>query len=332
MRLLTIVVVVLAALYSGYWFLGARALAGALETQVAELQDDGWTVDYEALNTAGFPSRFDTTATNLTVADPAGTLSYEAPLLQMLTLSYQPNRVIVAFPDTHKVTVPQIGAIDVTSNGLRASANVGVSTALPLRNVTAEAESMTLENAAGLGVTLQNLLIALREGAGVANTYDVYVGAQALQLPAPLMARLNPTGILPDSIKVAKVDGAVTLDRPLDRTTTSEWARDPAQVQAFALRDLALTWGNLMISGDGAVTLDAAGMPNGTITLRANDWQQMLDIAIEANLVPQNAVFLARSMGQSLSLGAQDLTVPVAFADGRWSIAGFDLGPAPQLQ
>lgn len=331
MRLLTIVVVVLAALYSGYWWLGARAVAGATESQITQLRADGWTVEYDALDTKGYPSRFDTTATNLTLSSPDAQVQYSAPRVQALALSYQPNRVILAFPDAQAVTVPQIGTVDVTSSGLRASAEVGVATSLPLRNFTAEALSMTLETPVGLEISLQNLLGALREGSGAANTYDVYLGAQDIAPPAALMAQINRDGLLPETLSVAKIDATVTLDRPLNRESLSAWQGDPGQVQALTLRDMALTWGTLMITGTGAVTIGADGVPDGDITIKANDWQRMLNIAVAAGAIPQDAIFVAQGMGQLLSLGAADLTLPIKFANGRWSIGPSDLGPAPRF-
>jgi hypothetical protein len=57
----------------------------------------------------------------------------------------------------------------------------------------------------------------------------------------------------------------------------------------------------------------------------------MLDIALEAGLLPTDMQFLARSMGQTLSQGATDLTLPISFLNGNMSVGPIPMGPAPKF-
>lgn len=70
MRRLTFIVLILAAIYAGYWFIGVGAMEKSAADQFNDLEKSGWQVDYTDLSTAGFPSRFDTTVNDLTLTTP----------------------------------------------------------------------------------------------------------------------------------------------------------------------------------------------------------------------------------------------------------------------
>lgn len=330
MRRLTIFVVVLALIYSAYWVVGARAVRGGAVAQAAALQEAGWAVTFDDLSVQGFPSRFDTSIAALDIASPDAAVGYAAPFLQALALSYQPNRVILAFPPTQTVTLG--GApFEVVSTDLRASVGLAANTSLALDAATAEARQVTVTGDAMGTLTFTDLLTAVRErGGDLPNSYDVYLNAQSLVLPTHLRAQLQGSG-LPDTLDIVNLDGTVVLDRPLNRHTLPTWPEDPARVRGLTLRSLTVRWGDLAITGDGAITVDATGTPEGTITLRATDWQRMLDIALDAGLLPPDLQFMAASMGQTLSQGQPDLNLPIRFQNGNLSLGPIPLGPAPKV-
>ena len=85
MRPLLILVAILAALYGGYWLVGERQIEARAAQALDDLRAEGWQVDYASLDTSGFPSRFDTTLTDLRIADPSGQVTWSAPFVQALT-------------------------------------------------------------------------------------------------------------------------------------------------------------------------------------------------------------------------------------------------------
>ena len=330
MRRLTIFVLAVAVIYSGYWFVGARAVTNTAEAQITQLRNDGWTVDYDDLVVRGFPSRFDTGLTDIQVGSPNGDLGYAAPFLQAFALSYQPNKAIMAFPNTQDLTFGT-ETFNIASTGLRASVGVGANTALSLDAVTAEAQDVVVSNPQMGALSFTDLLIALRESSPLPNSYDVYFNAQNVALPDQISALLNSGGTLPAALEIVNADATIVLDKPLNRHTLPAWEVDPGKLRGMTVRDLNIRWGDLAITGDGSITVDETGTPDGTMTLRATDWQRMLDIALEAGLLPVDMQFLARSMGQTLSQGAPDLTLPLTFLNGNMSIGPIPLGPAPKV-
>lgn len=330
MRRLTIFVVALALIYSAYWLVGARTVTQTAEARIAELRQAGWQVGYNDLAVRGFPSRFDTSVTALDLTSPQGDIRYAAPFVQALALAYQPNRVILALPDQQDITLGG-QPFGIASTGLRASVGLTANTALALDTATAEAQAVTVTDPGGGSWAFTDLLAAIRAASGRPHSYDVYLNAQNFALPDSWRARLSAGGSLPPALEIVNVDATVVLDRPLNRHTLPAWETDPGQLRGLTVRTLNIRWGELAITGDGEITVDETGTPKGTLTLRATDWQRMLDLAIEAGLIDPDFRFMASSMGQTLAQGAEDLTLPIRFLNGNFSIGPIPLGPAPKF-
>ena len=91
-RILGGVVVLAAALWCGWWFVGRAGHVAAIETWAEDRRRAGWDVSYEELGVAGFPNRFDTTLSEVTMADPASGVAWSAPFVQFLSLAYKPHQ------------------------------------------------------------------------------------------------------------------------------------------------------------------------------------------------------------------------------------------------
>ena len=122
MRTLFVVVALLAALYGGYWFIGQSQIERRAEAALADLEARGWDVAYSDLSTTGFPSRFDTTVSDIALTSPDGGIAWAAPFVQVFALSYRPNRIIAAWPDMQSLAVGG-QRLDIAAQGLRASAS-----------------------------------------------------------------------------------------------------------------------------------------------------------------------------------------------------------------
>ena len=131
MRKLLVLIFALAALWSGYWFVGATAVERGTQVLLDDLRAQGWQVEVADVGTRGFPNRFDTTATQVKLADPLGGFTWTAPFFQVLALSYKPNHVIAALPESQSFELPG-QTLQVDSTRMRASLVVEPGTALAL--------------------------------------------------------------------------------------------------------------------------------------------------------------------------------------------------------
>jgi len=326
MRGLTIIVAVLTTLYSGYWFVARAAVSQGTDALIETLRDGGWQVDFASLSTVGFPNRIDTTATELRLADPAG-LAWAAPFFQVFALSYRPNEIIAVWPDEQVLTLAG-QRLSITSQGLRASARIGISTALPLDQVTAESGPMRVDSDQGWSVSLDRALTAFRRAGPVPATYDAFAEATALVPPAVLVARIDPEGNLPETVSRARMDAGLTFDRPLDRFT----GEDGPLLTALDLREMVLEWGDITLSAQGTLTVDARGVPDGRITLSVTNWRGLLDLAVAAGAFSPDVAPTWQAMAETMSGGTDQIDLPVTFQNGLMSMGFIPLGPAPLLR
>ena len=330
MKRLTYIVVILALVYSGYWFVGARTVENGVKTQLTQIQNDGWSVQYDTVATRGFPSRFDTTLTDVDMVAPDQSVGFMAPMIQVLSLSYQPNKAIIAFPPEQQVVLDGL-PVAVISDGLRASVSANANTALSLDQVSAEATSIALMLDQAALSSVETMLGSLRESSAAPNTYDAYFTLANLVWPELILGQLPSTAGLPHQIDEITVDVAITLDRTLNRHTIKDWATDPGQLRGLTVRSSLITWGAYEISANGRLTVDASGTPDGTVTLTINDWEGLLNAVQALGMMPPQFQFIARSMGQNLSDGSQELILPISVQNGNLSVGPIPLGPAPKF-
>ena len=100
------------------------------------------------------------------------------------------------------------------------------------------------------------------------------------------------------------------------------------------LRLAEAAWGPLQISLSGGMDVDTAGVPEGQVTVRAENWREMLRMAQSAGALPEPVVQTAeRALGFLAGLGGnpEALDVQLNLTGGRIAIGPVPLGPAPRL-
>ena len=325
MRYLMIFVVVLAGLYGGYWFIGRHLVENGFEGFIASMVADGWDIRYSDLSTQGFPSRFDTTITDFSVTHPSNGISWSTPLFQALALSYRPTEMIAVWPEQQIITLPG-DRLTVTAQGLRASAGVELRLRAPLDKVTLESGPMTILSEQGWQVALDRMLFAFRAAGPGPADYDVFLESENILPPTDIKAMLDPAGTLPAAVGLLRIDAGVALDQPLDRNM-----RGPLAVRAIELREARLTWGDIVFSGNGSLTVAADGTPDGQIMLNAQNWREVIALGVAAGVIPRSVARLVERAGGMLAGGSDTLSAPLIFKDGMMSLGPIPLGPAPKL-
>ena len=326
MRRLTLIVIILAGIYSAYWVIGASATERAASAQLGKLNTAGWNVEYSNLSTVGFPSRFDTSLTDLHLESPDRRTVWDVPFVQALSLSYKPNEVILALPDQQTLTRDGI-PLDITSSELLASLTLAPTSALGLVNLTAETGPLTMRGSKSVVFSATKGIAALRLAGAAENQYDVYLDLDGFTLPDDFLNILDPNGKLPTSFAQITLDSSMTFDNPIDRSALTSQPR-PTQI---ILNGMIVTWGALQLRGKGDVTVDILGIPTGRITISAQNWRDMIGMAVSAGLLDQEIANTVQNMGSLLAGGSAELPVPITFQNGLMSLGPIPLGPAPRL-
>ena len=189
------------------------ALERGLSTWIDSRRADGWAADYTSLDTRGFPNRFDTTITDLRLADPVTGLAWTMPFFQILALSYQPNHVIAVLPDQQTVATP-FEQIDIQSELIRGSVRFRADTDLALERSDFVADAVVLNGSTGWSAALDQGRFAIHRQDLADARYRIGADVVALTPAEEMRRALDPTGRLPAVIETLKLDATLEFTRP----------------------------------------------------------------------------------------------------------------------
>ena len=327
MKRLLFVIIAAAALYAGYWFFGANGASAGFTRWFEDRRAEGWVAEYESINTRGFPSRFDTTITDISLADPDTGVAYAAPFLQIFALSYKPEHLIAVWPNEQTIGSP-FGKAAITSADMRASLIVKKSAALALEkaNFAAEDVSAKMEDGAIYGAS--NILIAVEQVATTQSSYHFGVEARDVAIPQPARLRLE-AGLLPEKLERAHGDVTIAFDKPWDLNALQAERPQPTRIE---VKLIEAKWGQLDLRLAGAFDVDSAGRANGQVTIKAQNWRDILALGVATGAVPQQ---LQRPIEQGLSLlsglsgNRNTLDLPLTLDNGQMKLGPIPIGPAP---
>ena len=329
MRLLMVGIVAAVTLWGGYWYFGSSAVERGLANWFEARQAEGWQADYGAIETAGFPNRFDTTISDLNLADPDTGVAWTMPFFQILTLSYTPNHIVVVFPDEQFIANP-VERLTLLSDTMRGSVVFEPNTSLALDRSSFELAGLDLSSSEGWSTTVESGQVATRQNGGP-DSHDIYFSASEMRPSQPLLDLIDPRGSLPVVFQGVTLDLTASFDAAWDRFALEERRPQPT---AIALRLFSADWGELTFQATGEVTVDDLGVPSGEISLRAKNWKDMLQIAVDSGLIGSSTrPTIENMLGVLAGLSGNPNTIdaPLTFRDGRAYMAGLPIGPAPRL-
>ena len=330
MRFLTGLVIAVALLWGGYWYVGSTGVERGLSAWFDARRAEGWVADYSDISTAGFPNRFDTTISNLELADPRTGLAWALPFFQILTLSYTPNHIIVAFPGQQVIASPS-ERLTVESDLMRGSMVFQPKTALEVERTSFELDGLNISSSLGWSVALETGRFATRQSESKPLAHDLYFEASSLAPSEMLLGQIDPKGRLPEVLEGVKTDMSVTFDAPWDRTALERRRPQPEEI---AIKSFSAGWGEMTIQAAGTLTVDRQGWPTGKIDLRARNWKDMLRVAKDAGVIPAEIVPTLQNVLDILAGmtgNPETLDAPISFRSRTMFVGGLPVGPAPQL-
>ena len=330
MRKLGMVILIAVLGWSAYWYLGKTGAEKLAETWLEDRRGEGWQAEAASIRTGGFPYRFDTTLSDLALADPGTGWAWSAPRFQVLSLAYQPTHFIAIWPEQHKISTPY-ETITLASSEMRASAVFAPDTDLTLRRSTLALNALTLTSDAGWSADLDSGVLAAEQDEDDPLSYKLGFAADGVRPAKAVKVLLDPAGVLPDVFESLKIDAKARFDTPWDRHALED--RRP-QITALDLGLLQATWGKLDLRAAGQVSVDANGTPEGEITIKATNWREILQILVDSGALPQGLLPAAEATGErlaALSGNKNTLDVPLTFSGGRVFFGPIPIGAAPDL-
>lgn len=328
MRTLLAVIVLVVAIWSGWWWLGSTAHQTAWDTWLNERSEGGWVAEAREAKVRGYPSRFDTTFEDLSLADPVSGWAWSAPVFQVLSVAYTPNHVIAVWPGEQKISSP-FGTATLRSERLRGSVVIqpGLSLALDRTQLEGQALELTGE---GWRIALDELGFATRQAVTPDFAHDVHAEARGVLLPEGLRAVVDPDGVLPGVFDRMIFDGVLAFDKDWDRHAVE--GLKPLLTGA-SIQNFEAQWGELLINAQGQFQVDANRYPKGEVTLRVRNWKKMIAVAVDGGLLPRDlASTLESGLGLLAGFGRKkELEVPLKFSGGLTYLGPIPVGPSPRF-
>jgi hypothetical protein len=319
----------LAALWAGWWWLVARTATGALAQWAAEETRQGGEVVLEGPAVDGFPwrvrGRFGAVVWHRTdgIHWRAAALEVEAPL-------WQPNALTLRLTGAQELRLPAPdgpGPLLIEAGGGHGRLRLGgaggfTDAALSLERLTLG--TLRLE-ALELGVSQPATPPAGHTELGLMIQAD----ARRLGLPPGLTLSLGPAV---ESAQVAlRVMGPVPRPVPAG---LSAWSRDGGTVE---LDSATLAWGPLRLAAEGTLALDRDLQPQGALSAEITGFAPALDALAAAGLIrPKDAGTAKAVLGGLTQKGANGSggappRIPVSMHDRALYIGPFRLMPLPLL-
>jgi len=324
MRRLIALVLIAGGLWAGYWFVAARGLNAGLTAWLDAQQGAGWTIARSHLGVHGFPNRLDTTIDNIAVTTPDGRTSWQAPFVQIMALSYRPNQIIAVWPHQQTLRTPS-GNYTLQTTDMRASALLLANMRLPLDHANLVIKGIELRADSGWTLRAGTALVAIRQQVGQPGVQELGLDIQKLTLPPEGLARIGAGPGAPGIMQRLRLDAALRFDKPLDRFALKG---APPHLRGVTLKSVRITWGDMTLTGAGAIAIDRRGRLSGKMTLRASNWQRAL------RLIPmpgKQATRLKLVLAALIDANG-DLNVTLGVRDGQMFAGALPLGPAPVLQ
>jgi hypothetical protein len=320
MKKLIALVLVVAALWSGYWFVGTRALERGVRDWIAMQTEAGLEVREEGLSVQGFPNRFDLTLTQPLLRDPVSGFGWKGEWLQSLMMGWKPWHVILVAPQGWELMTP-MGDIPVTAESTEASLLLAPSRALLLDRFTlvSQAPSATLPTGV---LSASDFRVATRRVAEGSVKQELGVEITGLTGTGQLAAA--GTGHL-------RVDAVAGFTAPPGLVV----AEPPVVLETLEVTEARLDWGTASLSVTGSLVADAAGQAEGRLEVTLQGGPVLLPLAVAAGLVPERLAPAVSSMVERLQTSAGDgkpLVLPLTFQRGQMRLGILPLGPAPFLR
>lgn len=336
MRKLSVLILLVFSLWGGYWFVGSSALENGLKEYLSSehSQKDPIQIEYSDLSVRGFPNRFDTRLSNISLTDTKNGISWRAPFLHVYALSYKPYHIIAALPHDQTLQLPT-EELRITSDEIKGSVvfspNSLLDSALEVDRTSFVMRNVVVSSDLGWKTEIGKGTFATRQTAANPLHYDLAFSADSISLPDQLRLAIDPNHQNSDVFDKLNFDGTLAVTNPWNLLASGQ---NQPVITEINVTDLTIIWDNMRFQAVGTLHIDRNGFPNGKLNLTAFNWQQMYQLAKNADAVDpdfaqtiQNGLKVLAGMSENES----KIQAPLNFANGTISLGPLPIGPAPRL-
>lgn len=331
MRRLVSILIGIAALWCLWWAGATFWLVQGTEAWFEDRRAEGWQAELAGVDAGGFPTRLEAHLEAPELADPETGLAVRLADLTLSARAIWPGDMAVILPATPiEVATPQ-DRWTLLAQAARADLNLHPGAALRLRAMSLGSGPFRVEQAGGAGLFGGEALILALTETDTPARYDLRFDVTAFAPGARPRSVLRLPDDWPLIFESLAAEATVIFDRPIDRRTLEERRPQPLAVD---LHRLEAHWADMRLLATGSVIRDADGLAEGAVTIKAENWQRMLDLAERSGALPADFRPTVEGMLRGLASGTgstNDLDVTLRFEGGSTWIGFIPLGPAPSL-
>lgn len=332
MRKLVTACVIIAALWCGWWWLASAAMGRAGEAQFDVMREQGWDIAATDTISGGFPLALERHMTGITLTDPEG-ITYDIPDLRISAKAYWPGNAMVFLPsDPIVISLGERPFMFVQLTDATASLRLRAGTALQLQNANISSAAWLINTPSGNLLSAEDLRLDLTQDSDIEEAYAFDITASDLSPGDLIRAAMRVPQNAPLTFDAYDASGLVRFDAPLSRHLLTG---QPPQPRAVRIDQAEITWGTLGLSTTANVTVDAAGTPDGEMTMKVDNWRQMLEYTQRAGAITaqqSQQATLMLSIFANMSGTPGDISVTLRAQNGQLNINGIGLGPAPKIR
>ena len=329
MRSLVIIILAAALGWSAYWFVGKSIRQSTLNDWFNEKSENGWIVQ-NSLLLRGFPNRFDAIIKNIKLSNPKSGLEWSANQFEILQLSYKPNHFIVLGPLEQKLKISGQELL-IISQKLRGSLVFDPKEELELNRTTISSENLQINFAEDTFASTEKIILALRKTNSTENEYDIGLDLTNFSSDKFNLKEYDPTGTMPIKFGTFRLDVSAKFDEPI---TQRSFEHELKNISNLKINNTNLEWGSFKLKASGNLILDSDGYPNGKVTLRASNWEQLLDLALnngELNNNTKNTIRTLFSLFAAISGDKQELEIPLKFSNKKIFVGIIPILDSPRI-
>ncbi|MEL6618539.1 MAG: DUF2125 domain-containing protein [Pseudomonadota bacterium] len=329
MRKLAWIIGLAAVAWCAWWWAATTGMSRGVEGWLGARQAEGWQAEVSDLSSGGFPLHLRTDLHDLALADPAAGLAIQTDRLQIAAPAWWPGDATVTLADTPILLASPLGQSELTMQDGVMALNLHPGTALELEALGWTAGPWQVSDPAGVQAAATALTLTMTQTDGA--TYDLRADAPGFSPgDAARRAVRLPDGF-PRAFDSLQATATVTFDTPWDRRALDQ--RRP-QLRAIALHLAEAKWGDLSLNFAADLTVDASGIPDGTMSIQADNWRTMLDLAQASGLLPTQLRGQADNILQALagaSGNPDTLDVDLTVRGGAILLGFIPVASAPRL-
>jgi hypothetical protein len=325
--------VMIAVVWGIWWVVASGFLRGSIDAWLDARRAAGWQIETGEITREGFPLRIASTVPDVTVTSAPGPDSLPqsvlyVPQISLSTPVYWPGEITLDLPESPVTLDIADRSYALTSQGLDATMHLMPGISLELDFMRASSARITVEDqGTDLAILGIGSLHAEIRHAGAPQTYDVDVAATGLELGDIVTSGIDLPDTWPSELGPLIAELQVVFDRPWDRAARRDTLPQP---RLITVETISARYADTEFSLDGTLSVDAGGVPTGSLRLRLSGARDLFDRAAAS---AQGTPPWARNLESVLNfIPLETVEQVITFERGQMRMGFIPLGPAPVLR